>query len=75
MNAPLKHDSVDKMMHAIGLSARTATAAMRAATTDAKNTTLKNTAGALLINGTEILAANSRDMGAGAEKWSERRDD
>ena len=62
VNAPLKHDNIDKMMHAVGLSARTAAAVMRGASTKTKNLALKNTASALSKYSNDILAANKRDV-------------
>ena len=62
------HSNIAAMMQTIGENAKEAATALAVASTEAKNSTLREMAASLRNRKPEIMAENDKDMAAGAEK-------
>lgn len=62
------HSNIAAMMQTIGENAKEAATALAVASTDAKNTALREMAASLRNRKPEIMAENDKDMAAGIEK-------
>ena len=62
------HSNIAAMMHTIGENAKEAATALAVASTNAKNSALREMAASLRNRKFEIMAENDKDMAAGAEK-------
>lgn len=62
------HSNIAAMMQTIGENAKEAATALAVASTDAKNTALREMAASLRNRKPEIMAENDKDMAAGVEK-------
>ena len=62
------HRNIAAMMQTIGENAKEAATALAVASTEAKNSTLREMAASLRNRKPEIMAENDKDMAAGAEK-------
>jgi len=63
-----KTEDIHELMTGIGRAARDAARALAAATTDAKNTALRESAASLRRRKNEILSENAKDMAEGGKK-------